>query len=284
MRRQPTMPSIIAVMTPVRSARPLVATTVSQAEFQGARADGFTLVEMLIVLVIIAILAGLTLPHIRGHTESIAIKAAGYQLVQDLSLARQKAVSQRGTVAVVFLTDAVFDPLQVNPNLPTLSNDEKADILRLQGGIFTHYALYGFRKVGEQPGRASGGYLTEWKALPEKTFFPTNNDFTILRLPNARFPFPFSSSTNKPALPYIAFDHEGRLIEGVDTRTGLGTYRNEAITNSIARGAVFYARNPADGVITTVELQEIPPNNGLDTRVVVDAATGRAKREELEVR
>jgi prepilin-type N-terminal cleavage/methylation domain-containing protein len=249
-----------------------------------ARRAAFTLIEMLLVLVIIAILAGLTLPHIRGHTESVAIKAAAYQLMQDLSIARQKAISQRGTVAVVFLTDAVFDMTQVNPSLATLPN-ERTNIFRLQGGVFTHYALYGFRKVGEQPGQALPGYLTEWKALPEKTFFPTNNNLSILSLSRAPFPFPLSASANKPALPYIAFGHDGRLIDGVEPTTGLGIpYPKDAITNSIARGAVFYARNPADGVITSLELQEIPPKNGLDTRVVVDAVTGRAKREELEVR
>jgi prepilin-type N-terminal cleavage/methylation domain-containing protein len=281
MHRPLNMSAGIGVSAPIRSARLLPAT--KRLEAEEPRANGFSLVEMLIVLVIIGILAGLTLPHIRGHTESVAIKAAAYQLVQDLSLARQKAVSQRGTVAVVFLTDAVFDPAQVNPSLPTLSNDEKTNIFRLQGGAFTHYALYSFRKVGEQPGQAFSGYLTEWKALPEKTFFPTNNIWSVANLPLARFSFPFSGRANTPALPYIAFDHEGRLIEGLDPRSGRGVYRNEAITNSIARGAVFYARN-GQNVVPTIEFQETPPNNGLDTKVIVDAVTGRAKREELEVR
>ena len=67
------------------------------------RSRAFTLIEMLVVLIIIALLAALTLPHIRGNQESVAINAACRQLVDDLSFARQRAMSIRGTVAIVFL-------------------------------------------------------------------------------------------------------------------------------------------------------------------------------------
>ena len=136
--------------------------------------------------------------------------------------------------------------------------------------------------MGEQPGRATSGYLTEWKALPEKTFFPTNGDWSIRRLSATNFPFPFSRSANKPNLPYIAFDHEGRPAEIVDLQTGRSALRFEDITNSVARGAVFYARDN-QGQITSMEIQEIPLGNGAYTLFVVDGVTGRAKREELGV-
>ena len=250
------------------------------------RAFAFTLVEMLVVLAIIAILAALTLPHIRGHSESVAIDAATHQLVEDLSFARQKAISQRSVVAVVFVTDAVFDPQELP--LRNADANELPEIRRLQAGAFTHYAIYQLRRVGEQPGRATEGYITEWKALPEKTFLPTNNNFSVLNLPrgpaSVRFPFPFSDSNDPQSpmgasFPYVAFDAEGRSVKA---RAPYGDLRIVEPTGdigiSVARGAVFYART--NGVVLNLELQEIPPYNGTGNVIRVDALTGRAKRDQ----
>src|SRR5689334_14650511 len=101
----------------------------------------FTLVEMLVVLIIIVLLAALALPHIRGSTESVAIKAATQQVAHDLAFARQKAISQRSTVAMVFLSTNA-------PNLPLAGLDAQEQVAakRLQGGIYTHYAIYAFRR------------------------------------------------------------------------------------------------------------------------------------------
>ena len=255
---------------------------------QTRHASAFSLVEMLVVLVIIAILAGLTLPHIRGHSESVAINAAMNQLIEDLAFARQKAISQRSIVAVVFITDAIFDPEELP--LRNADAEELPEIKRLQAGAFTHYAIYQLRRVGEQPGRATEGYITEWKALPEKTFLATNNIFSLLlNLPHGpssvRFPFPFSRSNEPPlpmgaSFPYIAFDAEGRSVKA---RGSFGELRNVEPTGdiaiSVARGAVFYARDSQNAVLN-LELQEIPPYNGTGNVIRVDGLTGRAKREQ----
>src|SRR5687768_10962576 len=103
--------------------------------FVGARERrakaAFTLLEMLVVLFIIALLAGLALPAIRGNLEGRAINAAGSQFLSDLSLARQKAISQRSTVAIVFLTRAAS-------NLSSPIPEEMKELDRLRAGIYTH--------------------------------------------------------------------------------------------------------------------------------------------------
>jgi prepilin-type N-terminal cleavage/methylation domain-containing protein len=264
-----------------------------------SRRGAFTLLEMLIVLVIIAILAGLALPHIRGNTESVAINAACRQLVADLSLARQRAISQRSTVAVVFISPDVFDPTLLSS--PGLTANEIAEIKRLQGGVYTHYALYQYRKVGEQPGtRDSEGYITEWKSLPDKTFIDPN-EFTKDRLNlnqsagfrvhpgnvQPQFRFPFSSSPplqiGPNGLPYIAFDHEGRCITVDRDETGVGTMAGDRYLN-VARGAILFTRE-SDGSVqqSNFEAQQVPPFNATNNIIYVNALTGRAKRQELQL-
>jgi prepilin-type N-terminal cleavage/methylation domain-containing protein len=257
---------------------------------EARRRRAFTLLEMLIVLVIIAIIAGLALPHMRGNTESVAINAACRQLVADLSLARQRAISQRSTVAVVFISPDVFD---INLGGPWTAN-ERDEIKRLQGGVYTHYALYQYRKVGEQPGtRDSEGYITEWKSLPDKTFidpdeFGSDSFFKVsgnnLR-PQFRFPFSTSARLNFPTkgFPYIAFDHEGRCITVDRDETGIGSMAGDRFLN-VARGAILYTRE-LDGSIqmSNFEAQQVPPFNATNNVIYVNALTGRAKREELQL-
>jgi prepilin-type N-terminal cleavage/methylation domain-containing protein len=264
---------------------------------EARRARAFTLLEMLIVLVIIAILAGLALPHIRGNTESVAINAACRQLVADLSLARQRAISQRSTVAVVFISPDVFN---INLGGPWTAN-ELDEIKRLQGGVYTHYALYQYRKVGEQPGtRDSEGYITEWKSLPDKTFIDPDeftkdrlnlNQFAGFRVHpgnvQPQFRFPFSSSpplqVGPNGLPYIAFDHEGRCITVDRDETGAGSMAGDRFLN-VARGAILFTREPDGSVVqSNFEAQQVPPFNATNNIIYVNALTGRAKRQELQL-
>lgn len=267
----------------------------------GRSRRAFTLLEMLVVLIIIAIIAGLALPSIRGNSQSAAINAACRQLVADFSFARQRAIAQRGTVAVVFLSLEVFDPGIVSG--PKLTTNEVAEIFRLYGAVCTHYAIYQYRKVGEQPGtRQTGGYITEWKALPEGTFIPyqqfdgdpndsgkyITNSFFAAAVP-AKFRFPFSSSEpviiGTRGLPYVAFDHDGRRVVVTQEETGQGQVMFGDRDLPVARGVMVFSRLP-DGTIdpSNVEAVEVPPNNSADNLIRVDGLTGRARRVEASLK
>ena len=253
----------------------------------------FTLLEMLIVLVIIAIIAGLALPHIRGNTESVAINAACRQLVADLSYARQRAISERSTVAVVFVSPEILGTDLLSGG--SLTAKERAEIKRLQGGVFTHYALYQYRRVGEQPGtRGTDGYITEWKSLPDKTFidpdeFSQNTFFKYSQSnPQPKFRFPFSTSPavdfGSSGFPYVAFDHEGRCITVDRDETGAGSMRGDRYLN-VARGAVLVTRDN-NGVINSIsdyEVTQVPPLNATNNVIHVNALTGRAQRLETKL-
>src|SRR2546430_2227288 len=68
----------------------------------------FTLLELLIVISIIGILTAVALPHLKGLTRSNVMASANQQLLDDLALARQRAMNSRSAIYVVFM--APIDP------------------------------------------------------------------------------------------------------------------------------------------------------------------------------
>lgn len=69
----------------------------------GARPDeGFSLLELLIVLVLTAVTTGLGVMGYRSYQESTSARRAAEVFVMDLNLARSAAARERRSVAIVF--------------------------------------------------------------------------------------------------------------------------------------------------------------------------------------
>src|SRR2546426_2276515 len=213
---------------------------------------GFTIMELLIVIAIIAAVTAISLPAIKGISQSHTVNSASQQLMDDLALARQYAMNNRSVVHVLF----------VPPAITSMTFPQGQDLpKRLMMGIYSTYAIYADRTVGDQPGQPRPRYLSKWKSLPEGVFIaprefnvkkfkdwesqnadPVGRPFYVSS-PDARKPlvFPFPTLTNAAVeLQHISFSPRGSCVF-LDSDNAFKP-RDEMI--ELARGSILASRDP----------------------------------------
>jgi hypothetical protein len=247
-------------------------------------------------MIIIAILASIGVPAMKGLGQANRSAAAHRQILDDLALARLRAINDRAPVYMVFVPTNIvqaFNRASSSGNTPR-SRAERAQLTNLLTGAYSYYALIAERTVGDQPGRHTRRYISDWKSLPDGLLFAPykltgiapnladeyNRTFPV-KPPTALLPFPNARSEGF-ALPYIAFNAQGQLI----------SQRDEIV--AIAKGSVFPIRR-SDGSVALQppDWQLNPPvNRNLQPRtqtnsyqfVRVNWLTGRARVELPEFR
>jgi type II secretion system protein H len=74
--------------------------------YRSKREAGFSLVELMVVLVMMTIVLAASIPALRQHTEDVNLTKGAREIEGTLKLARTRAVSNNAPVVVVFNTNA----------------------------------------------------------------------------------------------------------------------------------------------------------------------------------
>jgi len=259
----------------------------------------FTVTELLVVMGIIALLATIGIPAMKGLNKGQAINGATRQVLDDLALARLSAIKNRTPVYMVFVpTNVAIYYNRSRSGLLATNRPVANQMTSIVKGAFSSYALVAQRRVGDQPGRGRPRYLTDWKQLPQGVVIPpykfvnTNNlvgvgseytnGFSYLpSQPASGLPFPdvaiFDSELNAAnalQLPVIAFNADGQLL----------SRRDEIIP--LAEGGIMSFFN-TDGSARKLPLDEPvikPANNWTNNYIRISWLTGRARLEKKEMR
>ena len=260
---------------------------------QRQRSGAFTLLELMLVVAIIAVLAGMALPHLRGISKSNSMQAATRQLLDDVALARQRALAHRTDVYMVFLSGTVLDDSDNRAAYGALSAQAANELGSLLHGELRGYALIELRSVGDQPGQSHPRYLTQWRKLPEGVYIPEykfgtdrisvveNNvpERVVVIIPFStnlfQFPYINSGVNFTPiyfTLPFIKFNSQGQCVSPETGNPGDVEYI------PLTHGSVFYMTN-------TISVIETPPGNSITNYnlIHIDRMTGRAKLERKEI-
>lgn len=112
-----------------------------------ARQPGFTLIEILVVIVMIGVLLGIAAPSFRTYTANQRVKSVSFDIYSSLAFARSEAIKRRQAVTVAPVSSAdwatgwrVTTPDPANPsNTLTLRSQDPPEGVVISGSASVIY-------------------------------------------------------------------------------------------------------------------------------------------------
>lgn len=274
------------------------------------RLSAFSLIELLVVITILGILAGLSVPVLKNLGKSNVQASATRQLLDDVGRARQLAISQRTTVYMVFVPTNFFNAaflgaLNNAANFPTVA-DRDAALIAATNLVPAQLAGYNFlmlRSVGDQPGQSNPRYFGDWKSLPEGNYIAPQKyvwggmpiqipqwqtQFGRPAITNfARLAVPFPTDRSPLVfMPCLVFDYQGRLVSEA---SGITDAYIPLVQGNVSFG-MDANKQPAFTSVNPGDITETPPgnsgigNNNPSFNVIhIESLTGRARLEKYQM-
>ena len=203
-------------------------------KFRSSSLRGFTLIELMVVIAVMAVLMSLTIPAFQGMGRGSRAKTAAFQLNTSMSLARQLAITTRQDVHVLFPDSDVRQPTNMMPL------------------AYSAYAVYGARD----------GYVGEWRYLPAGVVFQDTYKPKADKVAAQPFNIFLQSGTNYiKAVPFPAGNNASESMLAYTFRA------DGALANAgFYRKSVFLTEGWLDTVKRTPEFRPNATIYGLEIR------------------